>query len=44
VEQVLAWVDAHFARAGRWPSAGSGLVAGVPGEHWRSINTALAEG
>jgi hypothetical protein len=44
VEQVLAWADAHKARMGRWPSALSGPVIGVPGETWGALETALREG
>jgi hypothetical protein len=42
--QILAWADAHHARTGRWPSAASGPVCGVPGESWRGINQALDSG
>jgi hypothetical protein len=44
VEQVLAWVDAHYARTGRWPHAMSGPVAEAPGESWRAVNLALWQG
>ncbi len=42
IAQILAWADAHHARHGRWPSAGSGQIPGAPGERWGSINVALA--
>jgi hypothetical protein len=44
VAQVLAWADAHHARAGGWPNAGCGAVGGAPGECWRRIDQALAKG
>jgi hypothetical protein len=44
VEQVLAWADAHKGRTGRWPSAGSGPVRGVPGQTWPTLDSALAQG
>jgi hypothetical protein len=44
VRQVLAWADAHFAGTRRWPSSESGPVSGAPGETWRGINQALANG
>ncbi len=44
VDQILAWADLHFARTGRWPSAGTGPVAGAPGEKWVNIDQALRVG
>jgi hypothetical protein len=44
VEQILAWADAHHARTGRWPHAGSGPVEGAPGEVWGNVNAALYDG
>jgi hypothetical protein len=44
VAQILHWADAHYHRQGRWPGVASGVVAGVRGEHWRTINSALARG
>ncbi len=44
VEQVLAWVDAHRAATGRWPTMLSGPVAGVPGEKWVNLDAALRLG
>ena len=44
VEQILAWADAHRARTSRWPGAGTGGVAGVPGQSWAAINEALRRG
>jgi hypothetical protein len=42
--QILAWADAHHRQTGRWPSTSSGPVAGVAGEHWMTINSALRDG
>ncbi len=42
--EVLAWADAHFGRTGSWPTARSGAVAGVPGETWCAVDTALYAG
>jgi len=44
VEQVLAWADAHRAATGRWPTAASGPVDGVPGEKWINLEAALRLG
>ena len=44
VEQVLSWADAHGAATGRWPTVGSGPVAGVPGEKWVNLDAALRLG
>jgi hypothetical protein len=43
-EQVLAWADDHHGRAGSWPTAACGPVAGAPEENWRNIDTALRLG
>jgi hypothetical protein len=44
VDQVLAWADAHRAATGRWPTAASGGVVGVPGEKWVNLEAALRLG
>jgi hypothetical protein len=44
VTQVLAWSDAHHARAGKWPTIGSGPIPESPGDTWRSIYAALYHG
>jgi hypothetical protein len=44
IPQILAWVDAHHQRTGRWPNANSGPVEGVPGEEWSKITAALQRG
>jgi hypothetical protein len=43
-EQVLAWADAHFRRAGRWPTRGAGPVLDAPGENWSAVGWALRAG
>jgi hypothetical protein len=42
-EQILAWADAYFAEAGKWPRLDSGPVAGAD-ESWRNVNAALRGG
>jgi hypothetical protein len=42
--QILGWADAHHARTGSWPTAGSGPVADAPGETWRAVDMALRHG
>jgi hypothetical protein len=44
LEMVLAWSRAHHAATGRWPVAGSGAIAGAPGETWSKIDAALRTG
>jgi hypothetical protein len=44
VELILRWAEAHRAASGRWPSAGSGVIAAAPGETWSKINSALWRG
>jgi hypothetical protein len=41
VDKILGWARAHRRRTGNWPSSNSGLVAGTPGETWKSIDLAL---
>jgi hypothetical protein len=43
-QDVLRWANAHRRKTGRWPSAASGPVHGVPGETWGAINQALLWG
>jgi hypothetical protein len=43
-DQILAWVDAHFRRTGRWPKADSGEIEDAPGEKWMSVENALRIG
>jgi hypothetical protein len=42
--QILSWADAHHARTGVWPAHNSGPIAGVPGETWSTLNSALRHG
>jgi hypothetical protein len=44
VEAILGWADVHKQRTGRWPTAQSGPVEGVPGEKWQTIDNALRSG
>jgi hypothetical protein len=44
VEMILAWCHEHHALTGRWPHASSGAIAGVPGETWSKIDSALRAG
>ena len=41
---ILAWVDAHKARFGSWPTRNSGPVVGASGETWARISNALVQG
>ena len=43
VREVLAWVDAHHARHGKWPLVKSGAIPGT-GETWNGINSCLCSG
>jgi len=42
--KILTWADAHFQRTGKWPSAHSGPIVEAPGETWRGVDRALADG
>src|SRR5438105_11379863 len=45
IAEILAWADAHHARAGSWPTCTSGPVRDGPlGENWRKIDNALRLG
>jgi hypothetical protein len=44
IEQVLAWMQAHHRRKGRWPQIKSGEVQDVSGETWNAIDQALRHG
>jgi hypothetical protein len=43
VEQILAWADAHREATGKWPTRGSGKVAGTD-EDWSNVCDALHRG
>jgi hypothetical protein len=42
--QILAWADAHYERAGRWPTRTGGPIPNAPGETWNAVNAALCNG
>jgi hypothetical protein len=42
--QILTWADHHFGKTGKWPAAGSGVVAEAPGETWMAVEQALTNG
>jgi hypothetical protein len=42
--QILAWVDEHHRRSGRWPNWMSGHVVGTRDETWLAVHTALLTG
>jgi len=44
IDQILTWADQFHARTGRWPNCESGPVLELPGEHWGSLTTCIAEG
>ena len=44
LHQILSCADAHHARAGCWPHAGSGPIPEAPGETWMAVNSALYQG
>ena len=44
IKQILAWCDAHYKRAGSWPTKKSGLVLVASGERWSAIDAALKDG
>jgi len=44
IKQILAWMDAHRAATGRWPTTASGRVLDAPSETWIGIATALKRG
>jgi hypothetical protein len=44
IKRILAWVDAHRHRTGKWPSARSGALAEAPGETWVAVDRSLRVG
>ena len=44
VEQVLAWVDLHYERHGRYPYDTDGPIEGAEGETWGAVENALRQG
>jgi hypothetical protein len=43
-ERILQWADAHRARTGCWPSAGSGEIVEAPTDTWRRVDFSLRFG
>jgi hypothetical protein len=43
-EQILRWAERHREQTGSWPKYDSGVIAGAPGESWRSVDWALRYG
>jgi superfamily II DNA or RNA helicase len=43
-QQILAWMDAHHAETGKWPTVKSGLIKNAHGETWAKSNQALVNG
>ncbi len=43
-EQILAWADEYFRRAGKWPNENSGAIPGTEGETWKRIKSAMQSG
>ena len=44
IEQIMEWVDSHYARKGEYPTRISGSIREEPGETWSAVNSALAHG
>ncbi len=44
LELIRTWAEGHQKATGVWPDAGSGPIAGVPGETWCKINKCLRIG
>jgi len=44
IEQILAWMDAWYARTGKWPDQRSGPVPGAEGVSWAVLDDALKKG
>lgn len=44
VEQILTWADAYHKRTGKWPHENKGLIPESPGETWKAVAVALAQG
>lgn len=42
--QILAWADAYYDRAGRWPDRNSGAIDRTGGETWQRVDKALRNG
>jgi hypothetical protein len=44
ITRILAWADAHRARAGEWPDSRAGAIPEAPGETWKIVDRALRTG
>ena len=44
IEQILAWVDAHQQRTGKWPRHDSGPIPDTDGDTWSGVDSALHQG
>lgn len=43
-QQILAWLDEHFQKTGKWPKVKAGPIDGAAGETWSGVNAALEAG
>ncbi len=43
-DEIVRWARNHFARTGEWPTQISGVIPDAPGETWKEVNHALADG
>jgi len=43
-EQILGWMDEHYARTGEWPTLDSGVVQACPSENWHAVDGGLYKG
>jgi hypothetical protein len=39
--EILLWAKVHFQTTGQWPTKRSGEVAGLPGQTWGAVDSAL---
>ena len=44
IQHILAWIDIHYERTGKWPSRNSGTINGTDGEKWANIDAVLKTG
>jgi len=42
IDQILSWMDEHYARTGEWPTIESGPVAADPSETWSAVDSAIS--
>lgn len=43
-EDIIHWADAHYQRAGAWPTLRSGQIPEADGLTWTAVNAALVHG